>query len=152
MWPVTTHTAAGPPLVSQIRQFTRLTELEDSNGEILDQWGTFLIQRRCDRKKRLFRSGGWFTTFLCKGFSKTISLIILVCTNELVVSMERKHFLFVLHGNWWHSQKVSFWTSTCYSISVWPKSNNYYLLFGSYRVKSCVFCMLGLGWYLIITI
>lgn len=38
---ISTQTAAGPPLVSQVRQLTRLTELEDGKGEVLDQQGTW---------------------------------------------------------------------------------------------------------------
>lgn len=38
---VCTHTAAGPPLVPQVLQLTGLTELEDGNGEVLNQWGTW---------------------------------------------------------------------------------------------------------------
>lgn len=39
--PVRTHTAAGPPLVPQVLQLTGLTQLENGNGEVLNEWGTW---------------------------------------------------------------------------------------------------------------
>lgn len=37
---VRTHAAAGPPLVLQVLELTRLTELENGHSEVLDERGT----------------------------------------------------------------------------------------------------------------
>lgn len=38
------HTAAGPPLVPQVRQLAGFTQLEDGDGEVLYQRGTWRRQ------------------------------------------------------------------------------------------------------------
>jgi len=47
--PVAGHAAAGPPLLTQVRQLARLTELEDGHGQVLDQRGAWGVREAGQR-------------------------------------------------------------------------------------------------------